>query len=606
MRPSRWSSKSHSHRRRRRRWAMSFVEIMVVVVIISVALVLAMPSPASLSRTRLLATVRQLQADVYHLQTLARSVPPNGTHYAFALEDPTAVSMWRTPPAMEGLACATPAGGAVSAVQAANLLAASTLAGGQSLVCLSNADCNDNNPCTAERCMLAVCVYTANNAASCEDGLYCNGTGTCQNGSCVSSAPPCSGYCDETRKGCADCLTDAHCDDGLFCNGPEACDSGSCVSGGNPCEKGQTCDESAARCLSLGACCFSSGECSVLNESDCSRMKGSWAGANSECASCGRAATGGCCYRGACSDQIEQACLGAGGIFHAGGCPEAGCPADTGGCCTNGSCDVVSPEACSARGGNYIGYATGCEDVVCEPVVGACCVSGACSILSSAACAAASGSYHGARECATVDCPPVAAPTLPELPSMVNPPPLEPVIAHPQDTPPPSGSTSGEVPAAEHGSLPGMSYTPAPPGTYAAYYGMVAPNGDFVPVSMRPLTVEVRASSGVIKILPNGKLERATNFSLALGGAVVTISVDQNGTFVYVFEDEEQVGEDLEDNTIPWVSQETAPVSVGEVADWSDLDAVRCVFDTYKARVEMQASLQPRRVQAAVQPGSGM
>lgn len=43
------------------------------------------------------------------------------------------------------------------------------------------------------------------------------------------------------------CEVDAHCDDGLFCNGPETCDQGTCVAGAVPCPE-QPCDESGDVC----------------------------------------------------------------------------------------------------------------------------------------------------------------------------------------------------------------------------------------------------------------------------------------------------------------------------------------------------------------------
>lgn len=55
------------------------------------------------------------------------------------------------------------------------------------------------------------------------------------------------------------CATDRDCDDGVFCNGRERCagadDAGlrRCASGGVPCAPEQTCDEAAARCVTVCA-----------------------------------------------------------------------------------------------------------------------------------------------------------------------------------------------------------------------------------------------------------------------------------------------------------------------------------------------------------------
>jgi len=46
----------------------------------------------------------------------------------------------------------------------------------------------------------------------------------------------------------AECSGDIGCDDGLFCNGTETCQGGSCQSGVNPCGAGNTCNESDQSC----------------------------------------------------------------------------------------------------------------------------------------------------------------------------------------------------------------------------------------------------------------------------------------------------------------------------------------------------------------------
>jgi hypothetical protein len=76
--------------------------------------------------------------------------------------------------------------------------------------------------------------------AECDDGLFCTGTETCLNGSCVavSACPPSivgcvtRGYsCDEDNDLCVDFADNSLCDDGVFCNGTETCDlaTGDCV-----------------------------------------------------------------------------------------------------------------------------------------------------------------------------------------------------------------------------------------------------------------------------------------------------------------------------------------------------------------------------------------
>ena len=46
----------------------------------------------------------------------------------------------------------------------------------------------------------------------------------------------------------AECTTDPECDDGLYCNGTETCNAGTCQAGADPCP-GQSCDEEGDTCI---------------------------------------------------------------------------------------------------------------------------------------------------------------------------------------------------------------------------------------------------------------------------------------------------------------------------------------------------------------------
>lgn len=176
--------------------------------------------------------------------------------------------------------------------------------------------CDDGNPCTADACntVSGVCTHTnitgpcssdgnlctddvcdgsgscthppVTAGASCNDGLYCNGSDTCDNGgTCVHTGDPCTGgpecadTCNEATNTCiADvstpctndgnaCTNDhcdgagacihppnvASCDDGLFCTGVDTCAGGSCQHTGNPCTGGSecadVCNEAANDCF---------------------------------------------------------------------------------------------------------------------------------------------------------------------------------------------------------------------------------------------------------------------------------------------------------------------------------------------------------------------
>ncbi len=70
--------------------------------------------------------------------------------------------------------------------------------------------------------------------ADCDDGLFCNGFETCEEGMCADGNDPCP-------------------DDGLFCNGEETCyeENDECLSSGNPCLPGEECDEENNRCIKI-------------------------------------------------------------------------------------------------------------------------------------------------------------------------------------------------------------------------------------------------------------------------------------------------------------------------------------------------------------------
>ena len=138
--------------------------------------------------------------------------------------------------------------------------------------CVTNADCNDNNSCTADSCNLAsnLCVHVPlPNGTSCDDGLYCTVSDQCLDGICVAGAiRDCSasgdqcntGVCDEANDRCvAQPLPDGTpCNDGLFCTLTDECDAGRCLGTGETCpdddnECTDDCDETTDTCYRCNA-----------------------------------------------------------------------------------------------------------------------------------------------------------------------------------------------------------------------------------------------------------------------------------------------------------------------------------------------------------------
>ncbi len=89
--------------------------------------------------------------------------------------------------------------------------------------------------------------------ADCDDGLYCNGTESCNAGSCqAGTAIVCDDgvactddVCNEATDACDSTANDANCDDGTFCNGAEVCDAVlDCQPATGPdCDDGVACTE---------------------------------------------------------------------------------------------------------------------------------------------------------------------------------------------------------------------------------------------------------------------------------------------------------------------------------------------------------------------------
>ncbi|NLN61423.1 MAG: hypothetical protein GX146_00890 [Myxococcales bacterium] len=157
--------------------------------------------------------------------------------------------------------------------------------------CREDADCDDRNPCTLDFCdeRAGRCDYSnlEMDGQPCDDGLFCNGSETCQGGECVSADPPCAdaepafgsciapGVCDEERKACLDgpVKDGTPCSEPLFCLGdqPQVCLSGVCHTpegAQNPCDgscHGMQCREDTKDCRKMvdhtGQFCYGGSPC---------------------------------------------------------------------------------------------------------------------------------------------------------------------------------------------------------------------------------------------------------------------------------------------------------------------------------------------------------
>ncbi|MFQ5495644.1 MAG: S8 family serine peptidase, partial [Phycisphaerae bacterium] len=125
-------------------------------------------------------------------------------------------------------------------------------------------NCNDGIGCTTDACNepSGTCSNTPNDAV-CDDGLFCNGTETCdavfdcQAGTtvnCNDGVACTDDSCNEATNSCDNVANDLNCpDDLLFCTGTEFCDAAAdCSSTGDPCGAGTTCNETTDTCDSTG------------------------------------------------------------------------------------------------------------------------------------------------------------------------------------------------------------------------------------------------------------------------------------------------------------------------------------------------------------------
>lgn len=128
--------------------------------------------------------------------------------------------------------------------------------------CANPQDCDDGVNCTESFCIFGACIHVPMNSYCLDDGLFCNGTETCDELlGCTSTGNPCPDQaCDESTNSCDDCLVDQDCDDGNPCTLGEQCLLGLCDAG-DPVDcslEGDQCN--AASCDPSGAV----GNCDVV------------------------------------------------------------------------------------------------------------------------------------------------------------------------------------------------------------------------------------------------------------------------------------------------------------------------------------------------------
>ncbi len=176
------------------------------------------------------------------------------------------------------------------------------------------------------------------------------------------------------------------------------------------------CDEEICGGVHRGACCVD-GTCSVLYESDCEALGGSYLGDDVPCTADTQCpgTPGACCMPdGSCQEEEREPCIDMGGLYLGADCQNAQCPTPSGACCMpDGNCAQMPEDECKHLLGSYQGHGTDCVDVQCTALdggcgdenagssgddsLGACCTDSACVETTSDECTEGGGLWAGAN-----------------------------------------------------------------------------------------------------------------------------------------------------------------------------------------------------------------
>ncbi|HYC55804.1 MAG TPA: hypothetical protein VEL28_12795, partial [Candidatus Binatia bacterium] len=301
-------------------------------------------------------------------------------------------------------------------------------------------DCADSNVCTNDSCNEAgnFCAH-ANNSIVCNDGLYCTVDDVCSGGVCTGPPRNCSDgnlctddVCSEAADVCTNPNNAAPCNDGLFCTDTDTCSGGACLGTGDACDDGNVCTDDAcnegadscgyanntAACDDLDACttldACAGGACqggpalvcddaNVCTDDSCSPAIGCVFDGNGDpCDDSLFCTVGDMCHGGLCtgaerdcgdgnictSDACNEATDSCSSVFNTIPCDDSDACTD-GDQCSNGVCvpgpplvcddaNVCTDDSCdSAAGCEFFANAFACDDGdVCTPLDS--CVAGAC------------------------------------------------------------------------------------------------------------------------------------------------------------------------------------------------------------------------------------
>lgn len=223
--------------------------------------------------------------------------------------------------------------------------------------CSTNAECNDNNPCTTDVCSSGTCTYS-NNTITCNDGNACTSNDRCNAGQCGGTAVTCN---DNNPCTTDSCNASSGC---VFANNTNTCNDGSACTTGDRCLNG-VCGGTAVSCNDNNPC---------TNDS-CNTTTGCVFANNTNTCNDGNACTSGDrCLNGVCGGTTV-ACNDSNACTDDACNPSSGCvyTADnTNSCSDNNAC--TGSDRCSS--GQCVGTPLVCNDN--NPCTSDACVGGAC------------------------------------------------------------------------------------------------------------------------------------------------------------------------------------------------------------------------------------
>ncbi len=221
-------------------------------------------------------------------------------------------------------------------------------------------NCNDANPCTDDSCDKAAGCKTEQNTKPCSDGDACTTQDVCLAGKCQGGAPPvcddnnpCTGDKCDANKGCIIAPLDVTCTDNDACTTTDNCKDGDCIPGPKPnCDDGKVCTDDS--CDTVKGCVNLANTATCTDDTVCTEGDGCKDGA------CVPGKAKDCNDNNACTDDSCDPAKGCASVHTTKACND-GDACTTQDTCASGNC-TSKPTVCDDN--------NGCTSDTCDSLVG--------------------------------------------------------------------------------------------------------------------------------------------------------------------------------------------------------------------------------------------